>query len=102
MSDLYVCMHKHARLGGSGACSPRKFFFKIGCSDIASEAIFGQKPSRSSCSGSWSIASNFWLSMCAFAKTPDFGFPREKVLSLRLAEQHAGGATSLEGQLWSA
>ena len=25
MSDLYVSMYKHARLGGSGACSPRRF-----------------------------------------------------------------------------
>ena len=39
MSDL----QKHARLGVSGACSPRKFK----CSEIASEAILGQKQSRS-------------------------------------------------------
>ena len=27
VSDMYVCMHKHARVGGGrvGACSPRKF-----------------------------------------------------------------------------
>ena len=30
-----------------GACSPRKFFV-IRCSEIASEAILGQKQSRSS------------------------------------------------------
>ena len=27
MSDMYVHMHKDARLGGLGACSPRKLFF---------------------------------------------------------------------------
>ena len=43
-----VCMHKHARLGGSGGiCSPRRFL-EIRCSMIASEAILGQKQSRSS------------------------------------------------------
>ena len=36
MSDVYVCMH--GRLGGLGACSPRKFL-EIRCSEIASEAI---------------------------------------------------------------
>ena len=25
--DVYVCMHKHARIGAQGACSPRNFFF---------------------------------------------------------------------------
>ena len=45
MSDLYVCMHKHARVGGLGACSPRKFL-EIRSSEVASEAILGQKQSR--------------------------------------------------------
>ena len=39
MCDVYVCMHKHVRLGGSGSIAPRKFF--------ATEAILGQKQSRS-------------------------------------------------------
>ena len=68
MSDLYVCMYKHAKVRGPGACSPRKFL-EIRCSKIASEQ---------SCSsyihGSRSIASNFWLSMCTFAKLADFEF----------------------------
>ena len=40
MSNLY----KHTRLGGLGACSPRKFR----CPEIASEAILGQKHSHTS------------------------------------------------------
>ena len=40
MSNLY----KDTRLGGSGACSPRKFL-EIRCSEIAFEAILGQKHS---------------------------------------------------------
>ena len=47
MSDVYVWMYNHARLGGVGACSPRKFL-EIRYSEIASEAILGQKQSRSS------------------------------------------------------
>ena len=42
MSDL----PRHARLGDLGACPPRKFL-EIRCSEIASEAILGQKQSRS-------------------------------------------------------
>ena len=53
---------------------------EIRFSEIASEAIFGQKQSAV-LHGSWSIASKFWLSMYAFAKPADFKFPREKVLS---------------------
>ena len=58
MSDL----HKHARLGGSGGMLPQRKFLEIRCSETASEAILGQKQSRSSylVHGS-SIASNFWL-----------------------------------------
>ena len=40
-------MQKHARLGGLGACSHRKIF-EIRCFEITSEAILGQKQSRSS------------------------------------------------------
>ena len=94
MSDL----HKHARVGGLVVCSPRKFL-EIRRSEIASEAILGQKQSRSSYNtpramlhGSRSIASNFWLSVYAFAKPADFEFSRERVLRL----------ASLEGQLSSA
>ena len=43
---MNVCMHKDARLGGLGACSPRKIL-EIRCSEVASEAILGQKRSRS-------------------------------------------------------
>ena len=34
MSDANVCMYKHVRLGGLGACSPRKIL-EIGWSEIA-------------------------------------------------------------------
>ena len=44
MSDVYVCMYNQ---GGLGACFPRKFL-EIRGSEIASEAILGQKQSRSS------------------------------------------------------
>ena len=48
----------------------------------------GQKQSRSSyVHGSRSIASNFWLSMFAFAKPADFEFSRE---GTRLVEQQEG------------
>ena len=47
VSDVYVCMHKHARLGGSGGMLPHENF-RMRCSEIASEAILGQKQSRSS------------------------------------------------------
>ena len=39
MCDVYVYMHKHERLGGSGGMLPQEIRF----SEIASEAIFGQK-----------------------------------------------------------
>ena len=44
MSDVYVCMHKHARLEECGGMFPQE----IRCSDIASETILGQKQSHSS------------------------------------------------------
>ena len=43
MSDL----HKYTRLGGSGGILAKKFL-EIRCSEIASDAILGQKQSRSS------------------------------------------------------
>ena len=44
---IYGCMNMHARGVWPGACSPRKFL-EIRCSEIASEAILGQKQSGSS------------------------------------------------------
>ena len=57
---------------------------EIRCSEIASEAVLGQKQSRSATWLTEYIASNFWLTTYAFAKPADFKFPKEKVL--RLAE----------------
>ena len=48
MSDVYVYMHKHARLGGSRGMLPQEIFRKIRCSEIASEDILGQSQGRSS------------------------------------------------------
>ena len=50
----YVCMHKHARLGGPGGVLPQKIFIQIKCSETASVAILGQKQSQS----------NFWMQYC--------------------------------------
>ena len=48
MDVWFVCMHKHARLGGGAeTCYPRKFL-EIRCYEIASETIVGQKQSCSS------------------------------------------------------
>ena len=59
MSDVYVCMHKHARLGGgSGGMLPLEIFHELDAL-MASEAILGQKQNH----GSESTASNFWLSI---------------------------------------
>ena len=44
MCVVYVYIHKHARLGESGGMLPQKFF-EIRCSEIASEAILGQRQS---------------------------------------------------------
>ena len=81
-------MHGHviyARLEGSGGMLPQEIS-ENRCSEIASEAILGQKQSRSNYMAR-RIASNFWLSMYAL-KPADFEFPQEKVL--RLAEQQVG------------
>ena len=43
MSDLYVCVQKHARLGGSWGHALPGNFLEIRCSEITSEAILGQK-----------------------------------------------------------
>ena len=40
-------LRKHTRVGGSGGMLPRKFL-EIRCSEIASEAILGQKHSYNS------------------------------------------------------
>ena len=63
-------------------------FSEIRCSEIVSEAILGQKQSRSSYMTRRNIAPDFWLSMYALVKPADFDFPREKVLVL--AEQQVG------------
>ena len=36
---MYVYMHKHDRLEGSGGMLPQRFVFEIRCSEVASEAI---------------------------------------------------------------
>ena len=59
-------------------------FLEIRCSEIASEAILGQKQSRSS----YMARASFWLSMYAFAMPVDIKFQQEKVLSL--AEHQVG------------
>ena len=43
-----TCMHKHARLGGSGGMLCQEIFLENRCSEIASEAILGQKQNHSS------------------------------------------------------
>ena len=69
MSDL----HKYARLGGSGGMLPKKIL-EIRCSEIASEAILGQKQSCCSYMACGVLASGFWHSVYAFAKLADFRF----------------------------
>ena len=44
VSDVHVCMHKHARLGRYGGMFPQEIFR---CSEIASEAILGHQQSGS-------------------------------------------------------
>ena len=50
---MHVYLHRHARVGGVWGHTPlpkkKNFQINIGCSEIASEAIVGQKQSRSSC-----------------------------------------------------
>ena len=59
VSDVYVGMHKHARLGGS----------EIRCSEITTEAIFGtEAASISNIHGLWSV------DVC-ICKPADFKFP---------------------------
>ena len=73
-------LHKHARVGGY---APPGNFLEIRCSEVASEAILGQKQSCSSyvvCR----VLHPILASMFAFAKPPDFKFSRRV---LRLVEQ---------------
>ena len=58
---MSVCMYKHAHPGNL-------------CSEIASEAILGQKQCGSSYVGLQSITSKFWLSIYAFAKPANIEF----------------------------
>ena len=74
MFDMYVCMHKHARLGGSGDMLPPGKFYKLD----ALRLLLGPFWDRSR-----AVVAT-WLSRYAF-KPADFEFPREKVL--KLAEQ---------------
>ena len=78
-----------------GVCSPRKFL-EIRCSDVAFEAILGQKQSHSSCMVH-GVLRPILASMFAFAKPADFKFSREGTKVGRTA----GGVASLEGQLLS-
>ena len=73
-------LHKHARVGGSGGMLPQENV-EIRCSEIASEAILGQKQSRSSYMARGELHP-------IFGCPHDFEFPREKLL--RLAEQQLG------------
>ena len=52
---MHVCMQKHAIVVGLGTSCPRKFL-ENRCSEVASEAIWGQKQNCSSLHGSQGIA----------------------------------------------
>ena len=82
--------------GGLGACSPRK----IRCSEIASQAILGQKHSHTSYLTRGVLHPIFSCPGMHFTKPADLEFFREE--ALRLAEEQVQGATSLEGQFSSA
>ena len=74
MSDLYVCMHNHARLVSLGGMLPHKILIR--CSEIASEAILGQRQSLSSYMARRVLHPIFGcLRMYAFAKPGDIEFP---------------------------
>ena len=80
---MYTYMPKHARLGGLGAS------LEIRCSEIASEAILGQKQSRSSYMARGVLHPIFGCPrMDYFAVPADLEFPRKKVL--RLTKQQVG------------
>ena len=88
--DVYVYMHKHERLGGSGGMLPQEIRF----SEIASEAIFGQKQSCSSYMARHFVCCiNFVLAQSTYAlpMPAEFEFPK--------VDRAAGGVTSQEGQL---
>ena len=81
MSDLSVCMHKHARLGGSGGMLPQEILDAL-------RLLLRPFWDRSrALVATWLVEYCIQFLACAFAKPADFGFPRGKVLSLRLAEQ---------------
>ena len=82
MDVWFVCISMQDYRCVWGHASPRKFL-EIRCSEIVSEAILGQKQSRSSY-----MACGTFHPIFGFAKPADFEFPREKVLSL--AEQQVG------------
>ena len=86
MDIWFVCMHKHVRVGGSVGCPPRKFL-EIRCSEIASEAILGQKQNRIA---TW-LAEYCIQFLAVHVRICDFEFPQEKVL--KLAEQQMGDIT---------
>ena len=74
-----------------GTCSPIKFL-EIKCSEIASEAILGQKQSGSSYMACRVLHPIFGCP-CIFAKPVDFKFPQEKVSNK--VGRTEGGVTSL-------
>ena len=74
-----------------GTCSPIKFL-EIKCSEIASEAILGQKQSGSSYMARRVLHPIFGCP-CIFAKPVDFEFPQEKVSNK--VGRTEGGVTSL-------
>ena len=63
----YICIHKHARLEGSGGMLPQEIFKKIRCSEVVSEDISGWKQSRSSYMARGVLHPIFWLAMYACA-----------------------------------
>ena len=75
---------------GSRGDAPPKKFLEIRRSEIPSEAILGQKQSRSSYMARGVLHSIFGCPCMHFVKPADVEFPREKVLGLRLAEQQVG------------
>ena len=74
---------------GLGARPPKKYF-DIRCSEIASEAILGQKQSHMAATWLTEYCIHFLaVHICInFAKPADIEFPREMIL--QLAEQQVG------------
>ena len=89
VSDVYVCMHKHPRLGDLGACSPRKFF-EIRCSEIGLRPFWD----RSRAVGATLLAEysiQFWLSVYLLLSQQ---FPQKKIYTM--AGRIASGVTDAE------